>query len=47
MKEAFSIEWSASAQRDLAKLSEKVATAVVEFSYGGLADNPLAALVMN
>lgn len=36
----FSISWSASAQRDLAKLPEKVATAVVEFIYGGLAENP-------
>ncbi len=35
-----SISWSASAQRDLAKLPEKVATAVVEFIYGGLAENP-------
>lgn len=32
--------WSASAQRDLAELPEKVAAAVVEFIYGGLADNP-------
>ena len=36
----FSILWSASAQHDLVKLPEKVATAVVEFIYGGLADNP-------
>jgi mRNA-degrading endonuclease RelE of RelBE toxin-antitoxin system len=40
MKDPFTISWSASAQRDLAKLPEKVATAVVEFIYGGLADNP-------
>lgn len=40
MQEPFTISWSASAQRDLAKLPEKVATAVVEFIYGGLADNP-------
>lgn len=40
MQDPFTISWSASAQRDLAKLSEKVATAVVEFIYGGLADNP-------
>lgn len=39
-QEAFSISWSASAQRDLTKLPEKVATAVVEFIYGGLAENP-------
>ena len=35
-----SILWSASAKRDLTKLPEKVATAVVEFIYGGLAENP-------
>jgi mRNA interferase RelE/StbE len=40
MQEPFSIFWSASARRDLEKLPEKVATAVVEFIYGGLADNP-------
>ena len=40
MPEPFAISWSASAQRDLTKLPEKVATAVVEFIYGGLADNP-------
>ena len=39
-QDPFSVSWSASAQRDLAKLHEKVATAVVEFIYGGLADNP-------
>ena len=40
MHEPFTISWSASAQRDLAKLPEKVATAVIEFIYGGLADKP-------
>ena len=35
-----SVAWSATAQRDLARLPEKVATAVVEFVYGGLAHNP-------
>ncbi len=40
MQEPSTISWSASAQRDLTKLPEKVATAVVEFIYGGLADNP-------
>ena len=40
MQGAFTISWSTSAQRDLAKLPEKVATAVVEFIYGGLAGNP-------
>jgi len=39
-EEPFTISWSASAQRDLGKLPEKIATAVVEFIYGGLADNP-------
>ena len=39
-QDQFSTSWSAPAQRDLAKLPEKVATAVVEFIYGGLADNP-------
>ncbi len=41
MPDAYGIEWAPSARRDLAKLPEKVATAVVEFIYGGLADNPL------
>jgi mRNA-degrading endonuclease RelE of RelBE toxin-antitoxin system len=40
MPESFSVAWSASAQRELAKLPAKVATAVVEFIYGGLAENP-------
>ncbi|MDP9100618.1 MAG: type II toxin-antitoxin system RelE/ParE family toxin [Actinomycetota bacterium] len=40
MQEPFTMSWSVSAQRDLAKLPEKVATAVVEFIYGGLVDNP-------
>lgn len=39
-RDPFSISWSASAQRDLAKLPEKIATAVVEFVYGGLAESP-------
>lgn len=39
-QEASSVGWSASAQRDLAKLPEKVAVAVVEFVYGGLSTNP-------
>lgn len=39
-QEPLSISWSASAQRDLTRLPEKVATAVVEFIYGGLAENP-------
>ncbi len=34
------ITWSPTARRALAKLPEKVGTAVVEFSYGPLARNP-------
>lgn len=40
MPAAYRIAWAPSAKRDLARLPEKVATAVVEFIYGGLADNP-------
>lgn len=40
MSDAYRVEWAPSAKRDLARLPEKVATAVVEFIYGGLADNP-------
>lgn len=40
MPAAYRVEWAPSAKRDLAKLPEKVATAVVEFIYGGLAENP-------
>jgi mRNA interferase RelE/StbE len=40
MPDAYGVEWAPSARRDLAKLPEKVATAVIEFIYGGLADNP-------
>ena len=40
MPNAYRVEWAPSAKRDLAKLPEKVATAVVEFIYGGLAENP-------
>lgn len=36
----FSIRWAATAQRDLRRLPEKIATAVVEFAYGSLAENP-------
>ncbi len=35
-----SIRWAPTAQRDLRRLPEKIATAVVEFVYGSLADNP-------
>lgn len=37
---AFEITWSPTARRALAKLPEKVGTAVVEFIYGPLARNP-------
>lgn len=36
----YGISWAPSAKRDLARLPEKVATAVVEFVYGSLAENP-------
>lgn len=37
---SYDIAWTPSAKRDLARLPEKVATAVVEFVYGSLAENP-------
>ena len=40
MPEAYRVEWAPSAKRDLARLPEKAATAVVEFIYSGLSDNP-------
>jgi len=40
MSGAYRVEWAPSGKRDLARLPEKVATAVVEFIYGGLAENP-------
>ena len=36
----FEIAWAASALRSLDRLPEKIATACVEFAYGGLADDP-------
>ena len=36
----FEIAWAPTAQRDLARPSEKVATAVIEFVYGSLAETP-------
>lgn len=36
----YGIAWTPSAKRDLERLPEKVATAVVEFVYGSLARNP-------
>lgn len=40
MSDAYGVEWAPSGKRDLARLPEKVATAVVEFIYGGLVENP-------
>jgi mRNA-degrading endonuclease RelE of RelBE toxin-antitoxin system len=40
MSGAYAVQWAPSAKRDLAKLQEKAATAVVEFIYGGLVTNP-------
>ncbi|HSP38410.1 MAG TPA: type II toxin-antitoxin system RelE/ParE family toxin [Frankiaceae bacterium] len=40
MPGAYGVEWAPTAKRDLARLPEKAATTVVEFVYGGLADNP-------
>jgi len=37
---SFEVTWSPTAQRDLQRLPEKVITAVAEFVYGALADNP-------
>ena len=37
---AFEVSWAPTAQRDLGRLPEKVATAVVEFVYGSLAESP-------
>lgn len=34
------VAWTATSKRALTRLPEKVATAVVEFVYGPLADNP-------
>lgn len=36
----FEIDWASSALRSLNRLPEKIATACVEFVYGGLAQNP-------
>lgn len=37
---AYEVMWTPSAQRDLRRLPEKVATAVAEFVYGSLVANP-------
>lgn len=36
----YQVTFSDSAQRDLRRLPEKIATAAVEFIYGSLAENP-------
>jgi mRNA interferase RelE/StbE len=36
----FTIAWTRTARRALTRLPEKIATAVVEFLYGSLAENP-------
>jgi mRNA interferase RelE/StbE len=36
----FAIAWTTASRRALTRLPEKVATAVVEFLYGSLAENP-------
>ncbi len=38
--EPFDIAWTATSRRALARLPEKVGTAVVELCYGPLAENP-------
>ena len=37
---AYQVTFSATAQRDLRRLPEKIATAAIEFIYGSLAENP-------
>ena len=37
---SFEIGWTAPSRRALTKLPEKIASAVIEFCYGPLADNP-------
>jgi mRNA-degrading endonuclease RelE of RelBE toxin-antitoxin system len=39
-RSSYAVAWAPSAQRDPARLPQKVAAAVVEFVYGSLADNP-------
>ena len=42
-EDTFAIAWTAASRRALARLPEKVATAVVEFLYGSLASSPYRA----
>lgn len=37
---AYKVTWASPARRALERLPEKIGTAVVEFVYGSLADNP-------
>ncbi len=39
-EEPFAIGWTAPSRRALARLPEKIATAIVEFLYGSLCANP-------
>lgn len=36
----YEVEWAPGALRSIDRLPEKVATACIEFAYGGLAENP-------
>ena len=40
MPDPYRVEWTPTPRRDVSRLPEKVATAVVAFVYGALADNP-------
>lgn len=40
MPDPYRVEWTPTAKRDLRRLPEKIATAIVEFIYGALCDNP-------
>jgi len=40
LSEPYAVAWSPTARRQLTRLPEKVGSAVVEFVYGALAENP-------
>ncbi|MCA1823743.1 MAG: type II toxin-antitoxin system RelE/ParE family toxin [Frankia sp.] len=40
MADPYRVEWAPTGKRDVARLPEKIATAVIEFVYGGLVANP-------
>ncbi|MGQ0623983.1 MAG: type II toxin-antitoxin system RelE family toxin [Sporichthyaceae bacterium] len=40
MPDPYRVEWTPMAKRDLGRLPEMIATAVVEFIYGALSENP-------